>query len=247
MMNKFVIYGANRSGSHYLQSLLHSHPDINCYWDIFWGSGYTPHCLNTYLASRNLDRIPRFFGRKNIIFDFLNDHYARSADIGAAGFLLKWGAANRYPEILAWLSENDAGIVHIVRENFLVHWIAIQLRRTGMVKSHARSDIVYSKIKLDVEELLPQLRMAKANLEKERNKLKNHRVLEVKYESLLVHEDDEAAKIQDFLGVEKFQNLEPEFKKTESESPSEMIENYEEVYNLLRDSEFSSFLDGMPR
>src|SRR3989304_1815384 len=130
-MNKFGVYGANRSGSHYLQSLLHSHPDINCYWDIFWSGGNTEYCLNTYLSSKNLVGIPRLFGRKKIIFNFLNDNSSKSAGVEAAGFLLKWGVAGRYPEVLAWLRENDAKIIHIVRENFLIHLIAIELRRSG--------------------------------------------------------------------------------------------------------------------
>lgn len=242
-MNKFVVYGANRSGSHYLQSLLHSHPDINCYWDIFWGGGRTPYCLTTYLSSRNLDRVPRFFGRKKIIFGFLDEHYAMSADAAAAGFLLKWGAADRFPEILTWLKANDARIVHIVRENFLVHQIAIQLRRSGIVTAHARVPVEFNKVRLDTANLLPTLRRARWLLEDKRKGLKRHHVLEVKYEDLLLRESDEVAKILEFLKVEAVPGLAPEFKKTESESPGEMIENFDEVYNLLKHSEFSGYLD----
>lgn len=242
-MTKFVVYGASRTGSHYLQTLLHSHPRISCYWDIFWGRGNTELCYNSYVAARKVPQLVYKLNRKRIISEYLEHYFSQGPETQASGFLLKWAGAARYPEILSWLRNNDARIVHIVRCNVLVREIALELRRSGIVKSHARETIEFNKVRIDPESLLSNLRAMRKAVEKQRNMLRRHQVLEVQYEALLLNEELELERILAFLGVESIGKLKSEFEKTESESPEEMIENYDEVRSVLTGTEFETFLN----
>jgi hypothetical protein len=222
--------------------LLNSHPAISCLWDIFWGEGKTDYCFNTYLASRNLRRVPRFFGRSRLLSDYLSRYYAKFTDVEAAGFLLKWRNVRQYPEVLKWLSDNDVKIVHIVRENSLIHQVALQLRRSGIVRHHSRTDIEFSRVSLDVKSIVRELRTWRRRLERHRALLRGADSLEIHYESLLANEAAGVRRVLEFLGVNPEAALVSEFRKTESESPVEMIENYEEVFDALAHTEFRALL-----
>lgn len=241
-MQKFIVYGAPRTGSHYLQSLINSHPAVTCVWDIFWGGGETEYCLNTYLAKQNLSRVPRFIGRKRVLSSYLTDFYRRFPGAEAAGFLLKWSTAVRQPYVLEWFRTHDVKVVHIVRDNSLIHQVALQLRRSGAVTSHSRAEIEFSKVRLDPDQIVSRLRASRRALHRHRRRLSALDALEIQYESFLGDEAASARRVLEFLNIEVAAGLTSEFKKTESESPAEMIENYDEIRRALAGTEFSKFL-----
>lgn len=247
VMQKFVVYGAPRTGSHYLQSLINSHPSVTCLWDLFWGGGNTDYCFNTYLAARNLTRVPRLIGRKRILSGYLGEFYSRFPGFEAVGFLLKWSTAVRQPYVLEWFRSNDVKVVHIVRENGLMHQVALELRRAGIVTSHSREEIAFSKVRLEPDQIVSRLRASRRNLEQHRSRLRALDALEIRYEWMLADEASGASRVLEFLNVESAAGLQSEFKKTESEAPAEMIENYDEIRRVLIGTEFSSFVSDQGR
>lgn len=221
---RFVVFSGNRVGSHFLQSLLNSHPKINCYWEIFWEN----------------EKI--LLGHDALVKTFLENHFRKEKDVDATGFLLKSWQTRLAPSILAWIKDNEVKIVHLIRGNPLNHEVALQLRRSGVVTSHSRTAVDYHQVHLDTKGLERKLRENKRVIERHRRKLKGCVVLEVKYEELLTNQATEVDRILSFLNVECSSELESEFYKTESEKPKEMIANYDEVKEVLEGTEFEVYL-----
>lgn len=249
-MIRFVVFGDNRSGSHFLQSLLHSHPAINCYWDIFWARDETPLGFRNYCSKVPARGILGLFAKRILIRDFLYRHFAgqyakrgdKPGDVGATGFLLKYGAAQRHPSILKWLRANGVRIIHIVRMNHLNHEIAFALRRSGVVESHARIPIEFRPVRLETVNLVKRLDGMQEQLEKMRKKIVGCETLEIKYEDLLANLEGEVSRILTFLNVAASAPLQSKFYKTESENPQEMLENYDEVRKALSGTRYETYL-----
>lgn len=242
-MVKFVVNGANRTGTHFLQSLLNNHPDITCLWDIFWSKDETPYGYPGYL--KKVGRPGRFniIAKNRTIYGFLDEYYAKATGVIAAGFLLKSETTSHKPAILRWFRRNNVKVTHLVRENYLMQEIAKEIRRQKLTSSHARTPAEVAKVKLNTDQLLNSLEGADQSLQKHRKRLNGLDVLEIKYESLVKNEQQELNRIFDFLGVKENLNIKSEFHKTEKESPRAMIENYDDVVAVLKNTRFSSFLD----
>lgn len=242
-MIKFVVNGATRTGTHFLQSLLNDHPDINCYWDIFWSRDETPLGYASY--KKQADQPNRFniFSKNRVLFSFLSDHFAKSDGVDAAGFLLKSQTAANNTAILRWFQRNSVKAIHLVRENDLMREVALELRRQKIIESHARDPVDATKIRLNTEKLVNRLAYSEKEVRRHRKRLAGIDVLEIKYELLVSDEKEELTKIFNFLGVDLILDIKSEFYKTEQESPSAMIENYDEVAATLGKTRFSVFLD----
>ena len=241
-MVRFVILSDNRAGSHFLQSLLNSHPKINCYWELFWQKDKTTLGYNTYLSKADKSGIFSLFSKNKLVKEFLEHQFSKYKDVKASGFLLKPGNIRRFPLILNWLKDNEVKIIYIIRENSLNHEVALQLRRNCIVTSHSRNTVDFHQVHLNAKGLIKRLRKRKRKIEHLRRKIKGCYVLEVKYEELLTNYDAEIARILLFLKIEQSGELHSEFAKTESENPKEMIVNYDEVKNMLEGTEFEKYL-----
>jgi len=240
---KFVVNGANRTGTHFLQSLLNDHPDINCYWDIFWQNDVTPIGYAAYRKQFGNDFRFSIFARHKVLNGFLDSHFAKPVGVEAAGFLLKSETAANTPAILKWFQKNEVKVIHLVRENHLMRIIAFELRRQKIMVGHARDPVKFTKICIDAETLLSRIEYAERELIRHYKRLVGIDVLEVKYELLIKEQDEELGRIFNFLKVQKMLDIKSEFYKTEQESPRAMIENYDEVFARLEGTRFSSFLD----
>ena len=68
-------------------------------------------------------------------------------------------------------------------------------------------------------------------------------LLEVEYESLIADFDSEIRKVLKFLEIDKFIPLTSDFVKVNPDSLEEIIENYNEVKQTLKNTEFEKFLN----
>ncbi len=242
-MIKFVVNGANRTGTHFLQSLLNDHPDINCYWDLFWSHDETPLGYASYRKQVNHPNRFNLFSKNRVLFDFLSDHFSKSDGVDAAGFLLKSETVAANPAIVRWFRRNDVKVIHLVRENHLMREVAMELRRQKVMESHARNPVAAKKIRLNTKNLAGRLEYSNKVVRRHRRRLIGTNMLEVKYERLVSDEKTELVRIFDFLNVSRVLDIKSEFYKTEQESPRAMIENYDEVAASLEKTCFSVFLD----
>lgn len=242
-MIKFVVNGDSRTGTHFLQSLLNDHPDITCYWDIFWNQDETPLGYVSYRSKFGTHSRFNPFNRNKVLFTFLDDHYAASEEIGAAGFILKTITVQHHPKILKWMKRNRVKVIHLVRQNHLMREVALELRRTRVMAGHATSPYTYRKVHMNIDGLVQRLAYSEKKIQKHRKRLAGMDVLEVRYESLVNDQVERVSHILQFLQVATVAGLTSEFHKTEQESPRNMIDNYEEVRKALQGTSFERFLD----
>lgn len=239
---RFILQGANRSGTHFLQSLLHDHPEVDCYWDLFWNNDVTELGFKGYKAKHPPKGLFRSAREKHAIDGFLSHHYANHSTSKASGFLVKSERMKSSPAILRWLKANDAKVILLVRENLLSREIALALRRQKIVQGHARKPQEATPVSLDTTDILKRFRRSAAQLDWHRNALKQVQSMEIVYETLIAKQDDVFSQLCDFLGVERVLEVKSEFFKTESEDPAQMLLNYDEVRRALSASEFSHLL-----
>ena len=149
----------------------------------------------------------------------------------------------KYFEIADYLKYHDFKIVHIVRENLLkTHISQIRARHTGVYV--ARNDQQQIKIALPRSQILKDL----DNI-KNQNYILTQSIEQlglccctVSYERLQSQKNDQLHRILEFLGVESSVNLSPKSAKITSDDLSQVIENYDEIYSLLKNSEYKKYL-----
>lgn len=245
----FVVFTAPRSGSSWLVELLHGHPRIEAYAELFLpGDRTTPGYggrdlprFEAVLAARRR-RGPALLRR----IAYLNRVFAHRPGVDAVGFKLMYGHPEVHPGLLPYLALRRVRAVQLVRANLLdqvLSWETAVARQQFRARRGERVEPV--AVRLEPGALVERLeRLERAN-ERGRRTLRRYRLpaLEVEYGRLRASTEDELARITTFLGVAPApREVEPEHVRM-NRTQRELLENADEVEAALAGTRFEWMLE----
>lgn len=223
---KFLMFAFGRSGSELLRSLINSHPDIYCDGEIFLKK-------NTVFPRRYLDNRTKVYGKK--IYGYkakvyqLDSQYKREDTVEAKFFT------------------DDFKIIYLRRKNFFRQALSVLLGHQRKIWHDFEADpLNNSRFAIDCDELLSRIETIERFEKREMELLEGEDYLYINYEKDLYSGENHqktADRVFEYLGVESVP-VTTKFHKTTPEDPSDFIENYEEVYTTIKNSEYARFLDG---
>lgn len=231
---KFLIYTRGRTGSTLLTELLNCHPEIYCDVEIF-----------NFLYSKNKIKYPELY---------INSCSKRASGLGKKvyGFKVKIAQLRyehkyeNYDDILSSLHKNGWKFIHLKRVNFLRHKLSnIVSFQTNIYHLRNGEMDFNKKVTVDCSELLEGITYGEEVEKTEDENLKNIPHHTVVYEDELLDNNkfqETSNKIFDFLGLEKFP-VRSDLKRISKEKLEDIIENYEEVENFFRNTEYEKYLN----
>ncbi|MCU7555326.1 Stf0 sulfotransferase family protein [Alteromonas sp. ASW11-19] len=243
-MKKFVILTTQRSGSTLLWRYLNQHPSIKGHGEIFLRNTDREDSYRMYLKTRRLGLIQNRLARGRMIDSFMKTLIPDDRETKSFGFKLMYTQRNR--DLTRYLKANDFHIIHLIRQNVLKTYISrvtAQARNTYHAEPGEKVEKV--TITLQTDTLINELRTIKNEIEYHRKLFSDSPYMEVFYEELI---DDKKGVTQSILehlslDTEKVPKMEFPLKKINPDNLAELIENYDEVERLLRQSEFGNLLD----
>jgi len=228
----FVILFIGRSGSSHLQSLLGSHPDVNCFDEVF----------------NEKSREGRFQGVE-AVEAHLTEMYSRPET--AAGFQFKYPKQPAlFPEVTRWLGarRSEVRVIQLRRNNRLKGAISLQnwkKIRAATAAANLRADSTYElqPLKLDIDAAIARMR------DHERADIECASMAEqFEHSHLLTYEElcsDPASVVSDllsFLGVDK-RPLVSDLRKATTDDMRTALANYDEVAERLAGTKYAKYLD----
>ena len=262
----FVIWFRERSGSSYMCSLLHSHPEILCRREDFdlIRMEDVPNDSDEDLTDNDVFRFnDRFYHRqfkgfKNEVVDNPTPqqtvaHMRRimSQPRKACGFKFKFDIqVASYPEIvdeLHWLSR-QVRIVLMTRENFLKQAVSRQnMERIQLTQNKAnlgKGKRSLPPIELDVPRAMHYAERFMMGNERFLNSVANFaHVRKVVYENLLSDPHHEVREVLKFLGVDPDRELGATIRKATPDRLSEAVKNFDELSAAVAGTALEAFLD----
>lgn len=260
-MVKFLIITQPRSGSAWFMSSLNSHPQIYCprhptlfsKYNLSPFKWFKPRFLQVdkpispyykYRSSSLKKQIRHRVNRNKLIYEFLSDLYAENHNADAVGFKVNYSQINRYPAITTWIKENNMKIIHLIRSNLLKRLVSHKISNTRDLR-HSTKSVEPIKVHIDPQILLDDFKRRQkrfATYKRRFIEIFGAPFLEVEYESLVADFDSEICKVLDFLEIDNLLPLTSELVKVNPDSLEDIIENYGEVKQALKSTEFESFL-----
>ena len=129
-MKKFIVAATQRSGTHFLESVLSSNPQIYCYSEVL-ANKYHDKEWNFYhfwLKKVKADESNITFKAMLSCFDeFLGFIFNRRTGIKAIGIDIKYNHFIYIPNIIWLLKKHDVHVLHLVRKNLLKTLISSML------------------------------------------------------------------------------------------------------------------------
>ena len=250
-MDKFIILSAHRSGTTLLISSLESHHKIQCHKRVFSIDVIIRRLLMvdrpgslfyTYRTASFKRRKDYIFRKKQLMGGFLSELYIPSNGAKVVGIRVIYQQVDKHPEILQWATENNVGVIHLIRENSLKTLVSAETaRKRGLAHSTSKVDLV--TIRLSPLKLKFQLARLTGQIEKYRRRLKDIPHLELTYESLAAQRETETKRVLAFLEIDERVPLTTNLVKLNPNSLEEIIENYPEIKQTLSGTAYEKFLN----
>ena len=229
---KFIIFGQSRSGSTLLINLLNCHPQILADLEI-----YNPLHIPALLKPL-----------KNVIcgypMPYANYRMWQTAK-PVYGFKLLFFQIQKPEKFLSQLARNNWKFVHIHRDNiWQIALSNIIAMKTNHWHRNTGNESTPESVVIDPDRLFRALKTRTAWKAKENRLIEPYDHLKINYEKdLKNHENWQATsdKMFDFLGLENHpvqSTMQPTYQKPYSE----LIENYLEITELVKNSEFAYLL-----
>ncbi|MDA3896616.1 MAG: hypothetical protein PF482_10770 [Desulfobacteraceae bacterium] len=229
---KFVLIAAPRTGSNLLVSMLNSHPEILCHYELF-------HWQKIYAAAGGQGDLSAMWARNRNPFSFLEKIYSDGFEKKAVGFKI---FPNHNPLILSYLIHQPKIKKIILRRN---NYLKIY---TSHIMAKKNKVYVYRPNSQPVPVYVCATRFKRyvnkneAFYQTARNKIRavNQDFLEIEYQ--LIKATQSIKKLLDFIGVDDSCELKAGTKKQNPGKLSDRIINYSELCHELRDTEYEKFL-----
>lgn len=230
---KFVIYTKGRTGSTVLTDLLNSHPDMFCDHEIFNISDTKTKVKYPFLyisscSKRASAHNKKVYGFKMKIEQLKNEHdYKNIGDI------------IEKLETIGWK------IIYLKRTNILNHTISGLLSNRSKI-FHVKNgkDFKHQKISIDCRHLFDVMNYFEELERQEEESLKNVSYMTINYETDLLDNtahQKTADRIFGYIGIHSHP-VNTTFRKIIPEDLKDVILNYEEMYDFVRETRFSKFL-----
>jgi hypothetical protein len=225
---RFVIASFARSGTHFLESALNRHPQVQCRWEPFNPLVYTP--LSSAAA-------------------VLNELWAREGVVGFPAHW-EWQGRNEWTDLWDVLrADKELRVVLLHRENLLRQYVSkLLLDKTRVHAAVSNEKVVAARptVRIDVREMLTYMFIIETSMETRRRWFADSTTFPTTYERLTGAEgDQEMLRLLQFLDVEPVP-LSPLTLKQETRPLQGVIENYDEVTAVLRRSGWGHFAVGGP-
>lgn len=232
--------------------MLDRHPAVACYDELllpkatdsgYWGRTDLEFFEPYYARHRKRDnRLTRVLWS----FRYLNKLYSPRQGLDALGMKLMYSQLWKNPWVWPYMVQHRVCVVHLVRSNLLDIVISLETLKTRK-QPHAWQghDVETQSVRLDPKTLMSSLHDLEFRIKVARWLLTvvPIRHIEVSYEQLIANPallDDVFA----FLGTTTSPGTQvSKFKKLNTSSKPELIENYDEVRRLLSGTRFECFLD----
>lgn len=232
-----MLLAPRRSGTSFLVSSLNSHPQIQCYDDVFrcvrlfrqifyYEKPGTP--FFQYRSASFMRQLDYVFRRKYLMGAFLTELYG-SAN-GKKANIVRITYPQDYPETLEWALQNDVGIIHLIRENLLKSIVYA-------LASKAKTPTIY----VLPARLRSRLTARVSQIEKYRTMFRNKRYCEVSSEAFATNGQVESCRLLEFLDVDRSVPLTFGLRKGHAEL-EQILENYDEIFQAFKGTEFEKFL-----
>jgi LPS sulfotransferase NodH len=162
-------------------------------------------------------------------------------DVTATGLKISYNQIEKYPAIATWINERDIRIVHLVRKNILKTVLSLETaKRRGL--SHATHEVELVKVQLNPNKLKRNLIRRTKQVDRFRNMFVNKPYLEIAYEDLVANQNGITQNVLQFLDIDDFVTLQTDLVKLNPDTIQDIVENYDEVAETLRDTVFEKYL-----
>lgn len=256
-----VVIGTQRTGTTVLRSILGTHPKIQTFGEVFLNRhSNMKESYYNFLKEKITENIEYAVPSENSIEELFSKYLgyltSLTGDKDCITFDCKYnflrgalvpgdiGSGSR-PFLLGLFKKNNFTIIHLLRNDVLATYISSLLSVRNQV--WATEDLARLKtrsVTVPTDGLLAQLRARVREQDYFSNMLRDL-AIEVVYEEMIqdgIFSKDIMNKIALGLGLENDFNLIPKFKKIAPEK-SESIENYNQVCQVLKNTEFEKYLD----
>jgi hypothetical protein len=185
-----------------------------------------------------------YFKKNKLVHDFLADMYKSGSPATVVGFKINYSQIRKYKATYAWVKKNDVKIIQLVRYNLLKRLVSHQIANTRNLL-HSTQAVETIKVRVDPKILVEDFQRRQKRFVRYRERFtKDLKVpyLEVAYESLLANHDQEMRRTIEFLGLGDHLPLTSDLVKVNPDSLEDIIENYSEIKNYLKHTEFENYL-----
>ncbi len=238
----FIIVKGHRTGSSFLATQLHSHPDIICLPEIFHPDRVVLGPEHKICDKNELKKW-RSAHPQAFLESVLQGKY--SHNIKAVGFKLLYEDA-RGPDRPAWqwMQENtNLHVIHLIRDNHLAQFISLrQAMIRGRWNAKTRIDGSPIRVSLPVEQCEVMFERTDTWIKSMQMRFSSHRYMEVHYDKLTTDTSNELHLVQEFLGVEPKQ-LNSELSKLNAWPLRECIGNYDALKEHFSSTKWARFFD----
>ncbi|KAJ4979239.1 hypothetical protein NE237_010019 [Protea cynaroides] len=231
----FVILSMQRSGSGWFETLLNSHPNISSNGEIF---SLKQRRSNISSILSTLDSV--------YSLDWISSA-AKNDCVAAVGFkwMLNQAVMVNHQQIVNYFNWKGVSVLFLFRRNLLRRLISLMANDydreakllNGTHKSHVHTKeeaeiLAQFKPKLNISNLIPGLNNFQRIMDNSLQKFNSTRHLILYYEDL-INNQKVLCDVQEFLRV-PIRKLQSHQVKIHTRPPSEQVENWEDVYRMLK-------------
>jgi LPS sulfotransferase NodH len=247
LIERFVILGAERSGTSLVRELLATHAQVYAGGEIFNSEiirrGEIPWRLSFDFSARNQELNGLRESNPPAFFDALFQ-LAKTRAVRAIGFKLMYNHADKDARVRNFIAEDRTfRIIHVKRRNLLRRFLslrrALQTGRWWVKTSEPAPES--PRVTLTPEACLADFALIEGSWAKYDELFKSHHVLEMYYEDICADLRGARSRMLRFLGLSEAGLLKVDSQKTGTDSLRDAIEDYKELRAALH--EYAKFFD----
>lgn len=240
-MQKFIIISTQRSGSSLLVTTLASHPEIECFREIFLEENVKPDSYTSFSRASILRKLQHWFCRRRLVEGYLAQFLGKVEGCEAVGFKFMYSQDKLLPQVIDWVEREEIKVIHLIRANVLKKRISRLVSRFRNF-AHSTEPVEVCRISVEPKRLKQKLDSMSDQVDQYRSRLSHFDHIEVTYEDLVANQDREIMRVLEFLGIGMLTSLSTNLVKVNPNDLSEVIENYDEVVQALRRTKYEQFL-----
>ncbi len=251
-VSKSVVLTSQRSGSYFLEQCLDSHPQIRCYGEILIGFGdvYQGQVPKLFLKNRRTMILWKYVmsGAALRPVKMLNDFYNRG-EAQVMTFRAMYNHLRDFRVRNYYLSDTSIRIIHLRRDNLLKQHISRVLMhrqsKLGRKDAHTTKPLTPVSTHIAPEGAIAAMTEVQEEYSKYDQLFSKHPKIELVYEDMI---DGPSLTNAASTAITGLFGLDPapmtsKLVKMNPNRLDQMVENYDELVQALKGTEFERFLD----